>query len=1068
MDPSWITSAIDIVKPAWAPNRRHFGYLICYKSNINELETKFDELDALRKDVQEKVNAAGRERLEVVNSIVQNWLGKVDTEKVALEEIKHKARTTVTSNNCFLHIKLHYKLGQKAAHHMKTITELKEGGKFDSVAHKGPPPCATDLLLFNEDYMIFDSRKSCEKELLEALKVEAVHLIGLWGMAGGGKTTLVKEVTKQAKKQKLFDEVVMVTVSQNTDLKRIQKEIAAILGLKLEEDNERVVAVNLAKRLTTTQNKVLVILDDLWETLDLSDVGIQLPRMGTNCKVVITTRNKDVCERMRCREMVELKTLSDEESWSLFKTRAGHAVESTVIRKLAQKVARECAGLPLALVVLGTTLKDKSSGTWEAVLMRLKTSKEVDLPGVSKQVYHSIKLSFDFLEREAFKSCFLHCCLYPEDENIPKQELMHMMAGGSLLADVETLNGAESLVDLLLDQLKACGLLLQGSYEGCVKMHDVVRDVAIQIGAAADHAFYVKAGQGLEEWPKTVESETRRLSLMNNDIKDLHPDPMQYPKLEMLILRGNKRLSSILEMFFLHMGSLMVLDLSSTGIKSLPKSVSCLTNLRVLNLRYCHSLKDISHINGLKMLEILILDGCPVSIVPKGVGWTQNLRFVNLNWSMNDYFSKELTRSHRLEQLFIRKFEGSFQELIISLRYLTHLFINEVVDLDDPLSHELGTPSSWPDRLVKFSLFFVERQWQWSWPFPMDSNVRELQLMGTKPLTVWAKRLLEKTIQLILIKFQKTELISINSDIPRLVFSSLEYLAVSNWPKLTKLLGDELSLHEEIPLSQLKGMQIANCPGLTNLIPSSLCQQSMQKLEFLEVKDCPMVLELFPCDERARDITELLPGLRDLYLKGLQSLQNLLQPFQYLPKLKELNINNCGVRYVVLSEMETMAILANPFPSLENLDIRNCQEMSEIISPPISLQAPCFFQELRYLTIESCPRLTHLFSCKQVISMQHFPNLEKLDIRFCDALEAVVISKENEKEASSSTHVADHESYNIPFPNLRDLILFDLPQLTAVHHPTAPPVEWLHLTSYYIKGCPKLKEPLEERIQSLR
>ncbi|KAH7660238.1 P-loop containing nucleoside triphosphate hydrolase protein [Dioscorea alata] len=968
------------------------------------------------------------------------------------EDVKKiKEKTSVISNKHFLHIGLHYKLGKEAADHIKTTDDLIREGKFDSVSHKGPSLSATDSLLFNKDYVIFDSRKAHVKKILEALKNEAVHSIGLCGMGGVGKTTLVKDIAKQAKEQSLIGEVVMVTVSQNIDLKRIQTVIAESLGMKLEEESVEARAFKLERRFRGTKKKVMVILDDLWETLHLSDVGIQLPEMPATCKVMITTRNKYVCERMSCREIIELKILSYEESWNLFKSRAGDAVESPTIRKLAQKVARECAGLPLALVVLGTALKDKSSKTWEAVLMRLKRSKEVDLPGVSKQVIQSIKLSFDFLESEAAKSCFLHCCLYPEDEDIPNIELMHMMVGRGLLDDVETLNEAHSRVDLLLDQLKACGLLLQGNYEGFVKMHDVVRDVAIQIGATADHAFYVRAKQGLKEWPRTVEN--------------LPPDPMKYPKLEMLILRDNFHLSSIPEMFFLYMGSLMVLDLSYTSIESLPKSLSCLTNLRVLNLIMCRYLEDISNINGLKMLEILILYHCPVSIVPKGVGWTQNLRFVYLYGPMNDYFSKEFPRFHRLEQLFMYKFEGSFRELIISLRYLTHLFINKVVDLDDPLSHELGSPSSWPDRLVKFSLFFVEHEEPFLWPFQMNNNERELQLMGTKPLTVWAKRLLEKTKQLILKEFQETELISISSDIPPLVFSSLEYLAVSNWPKMTKLLDDELSLHEEIPLNQLKRMCIDNCPGLTNLIPSSFCQRSMQKLEHLAIIYCSMVLELFPCDQGAHNITELLPGLTTLYLKSLQSLKNVLQPFQCLPNLTSLNINYCGVRYVVSFEMETVAILANPFPALEILCITNCQEMSEIISIPTSLQAPCFFQGLGELTILSCPRLTHLFSYKQAISMQH---LSSLHVQSCDALGAVVISKENEEEASLSTHVADHESYNSPFPNLRDLVLVDLPQLTAFQHPIAPPVEWLHLTDYEIQGCPKLQEPLKEQIRSLR
>ncbi|XP_039119744.1 probable disease resistance protein At4g27220 [Dioscorea cayenensis subsp. rotundata] len=620
---------------------------------------------------------------------------------------------------------------------------------------------------------------------------------------------------------------------------------------------------------------------------------------------------------------------------------------------------------------------------------------------VSKEVIQSIKLSFDFLKNEAAESCFLHCCLFPEDWDIPNEELMYMMFGGGLLIGVETLNDAQSRVDLLLDQLKARGLLLQGSSEGYVRMHDVVRDVAVWI-SQKDHVSYVRAGQSLAEWPRTIESEMqnyRWLSLMDNNIEDLPPDPMEYPKLETLILSDNEGLSNIPEIFFQHMGSLMVLDLSSIGMKSLPKSFSCLTNLRVLNLGKCYSLKDISHINGLKMLEILILDGAPVSIAPEGLGWAQNLRVINLGISvsfppfLDNYFSKELPKFRRLERLFMNKFVGSFQELT-SLRHLTHLFIYQVADMDDSSSHELVSPGSWPDRLLEFNICFLQNEPRYYWS--LSNYRRVLQLMGTKPLAGWAKRLLAKTINLVLVEFQGTELISISSNIPSLAFSSLEHLRVVNWPNLTNLLGDELLLlHDQIPLNQLKQMTISNCPRLTNLTPSRLCQRSMQKLEELSIKDCPIMLELFPCDHKAHGMTELLLRLKSFTLQGLQRLQNVLQPFQCLPKLEGLTIRDCGMRYALSFETETVA-MADPFPTLEVLDIKNCRGMREMISPHTSLQAPCFFQGLFSLKIGSCTRLTHLFSYKQAISMQH---LSKLHIQNCAALKAVVISTEKKEEA---------------------------------------------------------------------
>ncbi|KAH7662129.1 P-loop containing nucleoside triphosphate hydrolase protein [Dioscorea alata] len=796
----------------------------------------------------------------------------------------------------------------------------------------------------------------------------------------------------------------MVTISQNKDLNKIQTEIAECLGFHLNEESVEVRAAKLADRLTTTKNKVLVILDDLWEKLDLSKVRIPRPQMGTTCTVVITTRNEYVCERMSCQEIIELKTLSDEESWCLFKRRTGDAVESTSsIRKLAQKVARECAGLPLALVVLGTALKGEGSPEiWKTVLMQLRQSMEMDLLDVSKEVFQPIKLSFDYIKSEVAKSCLFHCCLYPEDWDIPKEELMHMMVGGGLLIGLETLNDAQGRVDLLLNQLKARALLLQGSSEGYVRMHDVVRDVAIQI-SAKDHGFYVQAGQGWRNWPENIDPNCRRLSLMGNDIQDLRPDPMEYPILETLILRGNTRLSSIPETFFRHMGSLMVLDLSSTGIESLPESFSFPTNLKVLNLGNCGFLQDISHINGLKKLAILILEGCPVSIAPECVAWAQNLRFVNLGFSeshpssLDIYFSKVLPSCRRLEQLSMNKFVGSFQGLI-SLRHLTRLFIFEVVDFDNSLSHEIVLEGSWPDQHLKFDICFLERRRSY---LLFSSDRRVLQLKRTRNLANWVKELLQNTVSLLLAEFPQTELIAANSEIPLMAFTRMEHLQIVNWANLEVFIRSEGFIGF---VNQLKYLTIDNCPRIT-WAPASW-EYTMPKLEELRVTNCPVMKELLQFDYKSPGPRILLPSLKILELYGLHKLrQGVLQLFQCLPKLKDSKIHDCGVKCVL--SFSFSEALPDPLPTLAKLHIENCPEMIEIIfvtdapnAPNASLQAQCCFQGLMHLTIESCPRLSHLFSYKQAISMQ---NLRRLYIRDCAALGAVVISQENEEKASATT-----------------------------------------------------------------
>ncbi|GMY21212.1 disease resistance protein At4g27190-like, partial [Fagus crenata] len=50
------------------------------------------------------------------------------------------------------------------------------------------------------------------KGLMEALRDANINMIGVWGMPGAGKTTLVTEVAKQAKEEKLFEDMAMAVV----------------------------------------------------------------------------------------------------------------------------------------------------------------------------------------------------------------------------------------------------------------------------------------------------------------------------------------------------------------------------------------------------------------------------------------------------------------------------------------------------------------------------------------------------------------------------------------------------------------------------------------------------------------------------------------------------------------------------------------------------------------------------------------------------------------------------------------------------------------------------------------
>jgi Cdc6-like AAA superfamily ATPase len=114
-------------------------------------------------------------------------------------------------------------------------------------------------------------------------------MVKVWGMTGVGKTTLVREVAKQAMEEKFFDEVAIANVTQSPNLTQIQGEVAKMLGLKFDEVTVPRRASRLQNRLTKTKDEkmILVVLGDIWKSLNLEDIGI--PSEG--CKVLLTSRD---------------------------------------------------------------------------------------------------------------------------------------------------------------------------------------------------------------------------------------------------------------------------------------------------------------------------------------------------------------------------------------------------------------------------------------------------------------------------------------------------------------------------------------------------------------------------------------------------------------------------------------------------------------------------------------------------------------------------------------------------------------------------------------------------------
>ncbi|KAI5566361.1 hypothetical protein BDE02_13G015200 [Populus trichocarpa] len=396
-----------VVELLIVPIRRSVSRVFNCSRNVQSLRTHLDELSGTEKRVLHSVEEA-RNRSEDIEDDVGKWLASVNVitdkaSRVFEDEDKAKKRCFM---GLFPNVTRRYKFSTKIESIAEEVVKINHRGRFDRVSYLPARRGIGDRSL--KDYEAFESRRPVLDEILEALKDDDVDLVGVYGMAGVGKTTLVKKVAEQVKAGRIFDVVVQAVVSQTPNLRKIQGEIADGLGLKLDAETDSGRADFLYERLKR-ETKVLVILDDIWERLELDDVGIPSGSDHRGCKILMTSRDRNVLSRGMVTEKVFwLQVLPENEAWNLFKKTAGDVVKYPDLQLVAVEVAKRCAGLPILIVTVARALKDGKLSEWKDALERLK---RFDKDEMDSQVYSdlALELSYDSLKGEEIKSVFLLC-----------------------------------------------------------------------------------------------------------------------------------------------------------------------------------------------------------------------------------------------------------------------------------------------------------------------------------------------------------------------------------------------------------------------------------------------------------------------------------------------------------------------------------------------------------------------------------------------------------------------------------------------------------------------------------
>ncbi|KAI9112284.1 hypothetical protein K1719_016807 [Acacia pycnantha] len=989
--------AEEVVKPiidyTLAPIARQVSYLIFYKHNFKNLKDQYIELKRVKGTISHEVKTEKRNGRQIYDA-VQNWLNRVDEIVEEAEQLSNdpRHRNVACCKGPFPNFKSRYQLSRKAKKMVGNVVEVMQ--QKDNI---GPLAFLPDLDLVGSTPAtssdVLESRKKMKGDIVLALRDPHISRVGVYGLGGVGKSTLVKEVAKQVKDDKLFDQVVMANISQVADLERIQCEIADFLGLRFEETTIIGRAARLQQRIKN-ERSILVILDDIWEILELDKLGLPL-NDHKGCKLLLISRKLDILQNMETQKDVLIGVLNEEEAWRLFEDMVGDVVKDANLRDLAIQVAQKCAGLIVLIVTVARALKHKDGiDSWKDALNQLKT---VDEEEMSAKIYSALEFSYNHLDGDDVKALFLLSgSIGPK---IYVEYLLKYGMGLGIFKHINTPKDARLKLHRLIGSLKASCLLLEDNSNMEVKMHDVVHEVAVSIASRDQHVFKIGRGGELKKWPS--EEFLQRCTqiillgchipkLPERSVKVKCCDQLKYLFSVLMV----KALCQLIEIEVLECRSIKNIVFVE---KSFPNSVAVDENIEFgliqsLTLGYLPAIDDfysgLLESSTTAMHNLSLDNNVPSSFINSKVKFynleTLKLNSINLEniWeddhiSIANSFHKLANLSvegcSRLKYLFSSSIVGSFPNLK-QLEIRECEMMEEIISIEGKngaATDEVGLPKL--ETLVISNMKRLKKVWH-------------SQFDGLKTMEV---NNCEKLTNIFPYDMQGT-------------FGSLETLKVSNCgsiEEIFQLTSIEIHIEEEATtrVSQLKKLHLLDLPKLKQIWSRDAHRANLRfhnlQLHLFPLEEVICNLETLALNSFEGDHVTFPYG----FLKNITTLTELLVEWSSFLEIfqeeipvdaKEKFKTGTRIKTLQLYQLQDLQhICKDGFqidPILEDLDclyVVQCSNLKHLVPSSVT------FSHLTYLEVLYCNGITHLITSSTARSLV---TLTTMQISNCKSLEKVV------------------------------------------------------------------------------
>ncbi|KAL8041814.1 hypothetical protein ABFX02_09G008500 [Erythranthe guttata] len=438
------------------------------------------------------------------------------------------------------------------------------------------------------------------------------------GMAGIGKTTLVKQVYDNPYTIEHFDLRLFLPIGPQCDLKEILLLALDQLGVHSDENQKKNYDENSLREYVYQSlhgRRYLIVLDDIWNTEVWNDLRRFFLDNSNQSRIILTTRLLDFADRAGIHTSIQIPFLNEDESWNLLREKVftDEEICSRELEKIGRKIAKKCEGLPLAIIQVAELLCEieKTVESWKTIAEKedpLTIRSDDDTP-LSKAIFPSYRMLPQYL-----KVCFLYMGVFPKKYVITRPKLIRLWVCEGFLEPQEN-KTSEEKADEYLNELISQSVVLNtklrsvgtGTTKTC-RLHFTFRSLCVN--EAKSEKIFLVIKKYTDSFPEEIDSQ-HRLCFHNNvllsfqqvltSLKSSVPDivsllcygpKQQYPIRLYLPFRLLKILDAASVRFYefpnqvVELVHLRYLAVTSNG--EIPSSISCLWNLEVLIIHRHH------------------------------------------------------------------------------------------------------------------------------------------------------------------------------------------------------------------------------------------------------------------------------------------------------------------------------------------------------------------------------------------------------------------------------------------------------------------------------------------------